>query len=155
MTQTSVERNRGNVRYLTLKTERNHLSGRLALVASQRMLIYVTESMDEPIGGVCQFTENEWAVLLPILADYPFHAPYDRLLAAYRVHGAITPEAIATAMKDIVAGNAGTEFKMVKNLVSAARLKVHTLDAGVTIKNTYEAGYTLTPQEQEGRKETC
>lgn len=94
--------------------------------------------------GQQQFTTSEIYVLLPILEAHPYYCAYETLLASYN-HGKVTEVNVAryrTLLEEAQeAGVWDQEMRPVRNVLSRARLKLHSF--GIDIISLHETGYML------------
>jgi hypothetical protein len=91
-----------------------------------------------------QFTTSEIYVLLPVLEAHPYYCAYETLLASYN-HGKVTEANVARyrALLEEAqeAGVWDQEMRPVRNVLSRARLKLHSF--GIDIISVHETGYML------------
>ena len=94
--------------------------------------------------GEQQFTTSEMYVLMPILEAHPYYCGYETLLASYS-HGKVTETTVARCRELLEEaqeeGIWDQEMRPVRNVLSRARLKVHSF--GIDIISVHETGYML------------
>ena len=91
-----------------------------------------------------QFTSSELSVLLPLIASFPYHCPYEELFAHFYT---VNPseKRIAQAREHLeeakAAGEWDSEMRCVRNMLSRARLKARHL--GLDAVAILDTGYML------------
>ena len=134
-----------HMRYIDLQ---NELSGRLALDSAQRVLVWLSsETGSSRVHGTVLFTENEWAVLLPVLEQYPNYCPFEIVVASFG--GTVTEQTIVRARnamnRAIACGELNSILKPVRNMMSRVRLKLRPI--GLDVLSIYQTGYILMPRK--------
>lgn len=91
-----------------------------------------------------QFTTSELSVLLPLLKLHPHYCPYEIMLASFNYGN--TTESVVTRSRERLheaqqEGIWDQEMRPVRNVLSRARLKMHTFS--IEISSILETGYVL------------
>ncbi len=100
-----------------------------------------------------QFTESEVSILLPLFKSFPHYCPYEEILAYFgSTH--VTEQSIDRARLRLqeaqLAGIWDIELRSLRNVLSRARLKIHTFD--VDIVAILETGYVLMNKSKRKKK---
>ena len=119
----------------------------LALNMTLGTLSQLSNTVDGPrLVGEQQFTHSEVCILKPLLESHPHFCPYEVLLASFNSTN-VTESAITHCRQRLhEALRLGTwdqEMRPVRNVLSRARLKLHSF--GMDIFSILETGYVLMP----------
>lgn len=119
----------------------------LALNISLGTLSLLSSSADQSYPCMLvqeQFTTSELSVLLPLLKLHPHYCPYEIMLASFN-YGNMADATVARSRERLHEaqreGIWDQEMRPVRNVLSRARLKMHTF--GIEISSILETGYVL------------
>jgi hypothetical protein len=109
-------------------------------------LSYVTNGTDYPrVEQQQRFSHNELYQLRPLLESFPYHCPYEMLLASF-YNGTITDEEVQRWRQHLYRalddGTWDQELRMIRNVLSRTRSKLRPL--GIDVTAVLETGYILT-----------